>query len=197
MTWTEILNQINDNYFNQQTHETLEKSKLLGYLDNETIKNKWLGNNPCTSDQIKNLELKLGVTIPTSFKDFLLVSNGFKNIAPMVGNLNPIERIDWVKNTEQEWLEIISKFNYPVSDEKYFDYSENQDSAYFRNEYLKDCLKISEWEDGVIILLNPNVKYDSEWEVIEYGTWYPGASRFKSFFDYMIAKKNCDVTLWN
>lgn len=196
MIWGDILKEINSNYFNQQTEETLSVIVSRGLLEEKYKENKWLGNDPCTIEQIEILENKLGAKLPISYKDFLLISNGFKNIAPMMGNINPIEKVNWLKETDQEWLEIINQFNYDVSDDKYFDYTENQQSPNFRNEYLKDCLKISDWEDGVIILLNPIIKYESEWEVIEYGTWFPGAKRYRSFLEYMIAKKNSDPTLW-
>jgi hypothetical protein len=195
MTWKDILTQINPNYFSQQTDESLGELVQQGFLDAETAKNKWLGNHPCYAEQIRNLESRLAVALPPSFKEFLFVSNGFKSIASLTGDIFSTEKIDWVINTEQEWLDILGGFHRPVSDEEYFDYSGNQDSAYFRSEYIKDCLKISEWQDGVIVLLNPTIKHGAEWEVIEHGTWYPGAYRYKSFFDFMLAKKNNGATL--
>ena len=41
-------------------------------------KSQWLGYSPATDFQIKELETKLGLNLPDDYKEFLVLSNGFK-----------------------------------------------------------------------------------------------------------------------
>jgi hypothetical protein len=59
-----------------------------------------------------------------------------------------------------------------VSDELYFDYEAASKHPVFRQEYLPDCLAISEVGDSAIILLNSRVVTDAgEWEASLCATW--------------------------
>ncbi|QXU41067.1 SMI1/KNR4 family protein [Pedobacter sp. D749] len=43
----------------------------------EQTETKWLGNQPATSAEIQEAEIRLGVTLPADYKEFLLITNGF------------------------------------------------------------------------------------------------------------------------
>jgi hypothetical protein len=153
---------------------------------------------PASLQAIEAKEKQLDTILPPSYKAFLGCSNGFQFLSPFLDNLCPIEKIDWAKNAEDEWWFNLMESNpQPISDEDYFDYSENQDSAFFRGEYFRSCIKVSEWSDGMCIFLNPLVKYGEEWQVLEYATWFPGAHRYRSFLDYLQAVHKTNQQLIN
>jgi hypothetical protein len=73
-----------------------------------------------------------------------------------------------------------------ISDEEYYDYSNNQDSCKIREKYLKTALQISDSLEGDVLLLNPKVKFGKEWEAWWFSNAMPGAMRFKSFKELLI-----------
>ncbi len=191
-----LLSEINNDFFESYSQKDLEEMVENGVLDNDTVKRKWLGYPPATTDQIRNRERFLGVTLPASYREFLLTSNGFKNVSFFLNNLFPIDKIDWAKNTEQEWwLELIDDTSSEISDEQYLIYGKEQSTLYYRRHYLKESLKVSEWYDGMCVFLNPSIQHEREWEVLVYATWYPGIARYRSFKEYLIATHEINVGL--
>ena len=155
-------------------------------IDKDSVQNRSLSYSPATKDSIKQKQKSLGVKLPPSYVDFLLASNGFRNISPFLDNLFPIEKIDWTRNLEDKWsLDMFNDEPVEVSDDQYFYYEEDQDPVLSRSRYVSESLKISEWYDGMCVFLNPVIKFGDEWEVLEYSTWYPGIHRFRSFREYL------------
>ena len=143
-------------------------------------------------------EKYLGITLPPSYKDFLLTSNGFRFISFFLDNLFPIEKIEWARNTEEDWwFQLLANSGIEVSDEQYFYYGKDQDTVLGRDEYFKESLKVSNWYDGMCVFLNPIIKFGDEWEVLVYATWYPGTRRFRSFKEFLIEPHEENLELLN
>lgn len=145
--------------------------------------NSWLGYLGATETQIAQREDELQVTLPPSYKEFLLASNGFKQVSNFIWDILPVENITWLKDFDNDFYQgYAAEIKYDdVSDEDYFTYGPAQDTVHFRAEYLCNSLVISNWGDAAILLLNPAVKFGKEWEAWMYANWYPGAVRYKSF----------------
>jgi len=191
-----ILSDINNDFFESYNQNDLQRMIENGVLDRETVQKNWLGFPPATEKQIQDKEKLLGVTLPASYREFLLTSNGFRNVCFFLNNLFPVDKINWAKNTEEQWwFDLIDDTSSKVSDEEYFVYGKEQDTLYFRGHYLKESLKVSEWYDGMCVFLNPVVQYGLEWEVLVYATWYPGIARYRSFREYLIATHETNVGL--
>ena len=155
-----------------------------------------------SKDQLDEAEKRLGVKLPFSYKQFLLVSNGFKILSNFYWNILPVENIQWLKDFDSGLIETYINpspdVTYPnVSDEEYFVYGEKQNSTSIRPEYLNNCLVISGWGDASLLLLNPEIKYNEEWEAWAFANWYPGAYRFKSFWELVNEEFNAYVELKN
>jgi hypothetical protein len=76
-----------------------------------------------------------------------------------------------------------------ISDQDYFIYGDTQDCTNLRVEYLQTALEISAKGDSAIYLLNPQVvTEDGEWEAWFFGDWLPGADRYRSFQEMMLAE---------
>jgi hypothetical protein len=191
LNWKELLDEIS------LTINTRIEDNMI-YYDKTTVKDNWLGFNAADKDTLYKKERELGISFPPSYREFLLTTNGFRQISLFSGDLKPIDKIDWVKNTDPDFLKIFNDYNdIPVPDDKYFIYGEGQRSEVFRVDYLNETLQISEWVDGAVILLNPKVKFGEEWEAWIYANWYPGAHRYKSFEELVKKEFYSTVVLLN
>jgi len=113
----------------------------------------------------------------------------------------PVSEIDWIQKKDKEFIDIledcVGKDEEYISDADYFVYSNEQRSEMYRFEYLKNAIMISEWTDGSVILLNPNVWYGDDCEAWIYANWYPGAHRFKSFAALIENELNSTIEMLN
>jgi hypothetical protein len=190
----DILLELSLDYFRFSDESSLQQLIADGLLDSEVVESKWLGFESAPESLIKARECELNTRLPRSYYEFLKVSNGFRSVSPFLDNLLPIEKVNWVRDIEDVAYFEYDYLDFEVSDEVYFDY-ENQDSVFYRNEYFKDSLKVSEWFDGMCVFLNPKIVQNGEWEVLEYATWYPGVNRYRSFREYLekTHKSNLDL----
>lgn len=185
MEVSKLLIELNEDFFKSiDSNKALPKAREI---DPHVLQTKWLGYPPATPETIADKEHQLGISLPKSYKDFLLVSNGFRDISPFIFNLYSIEMIDWTKNIENEWwLKGIESDPVEMSDAEYLVYGDTQRSSWFRGEYFRNSLKISDWGDACCLFLNPVIKHEDEWEVLFYATWFPGTERHRSFKEFLI-----------
>ena len=151
-----------------------------------------------TASQIKKLEDHLGIQLPSSYKAFLMVSNGwihYNGFEPDYTKLFSTEEINWLHLTTEEkeitenWInELYDAPEDEVSDEDYFVYGEAQDEAVIRTHYLQTALAISVGMCGSVYLLNPQIiTSNGEWEAWYFSVDHPGAFRYPSFQEMMEA----------
>ena len=134
--------------------------------------------------EIFELEEKLDISLPDSYKQFLLVSNGIE-LHDLYTEFLPTKKVGWLRDLVP-WIVEEPIDDIRSTDEEYFNYGPDQDSITCRDEYLADCLMISSELDGFVFLLNPSVKSNNgEWEAWDYGLKYPGAYRYRSFWELM------------
>lgn len=172
-------------------------------LSQEVIKAGWLGYPGATKEQIICAETRLGTTLPPSYREFLKVSNGWRQTTPFIHKLWSTEEIEWfsrkrpdwidsfVKRYEDDYIDILEpQLRTPsISDEEYFVYGDAQDCSNLRVEYLQTALEISDIGDSAIYLLNPQIiTADGEWEAWFFCDWLPGADRYRSFREMMQAE---------
>ena len=181
---TELLKNLNDDFFLDKTPEDIEEFVQNGLIDKEAIDKRWLGYPPATNAEIEKKEKELGHNLPDSYKKFFLVSNGFRYISPLLDNLRQLEKIDWALNNEEQ-IDLFERFETIDRDEDYLVYGKCQEPYSFRGEYFKQSLKISDWFDGMCVYLNPFITHSGEWEVLQFATWYPGTRRFRSFEEFL------------
>jgi SMI1 / KNR4 family (SUKH-1) len=173
----------------------------------------WLGYPQATETQITHAETRLGRALPPSYREFLKVTNGWRQTTPFIHRLWSTEEISWFTTRHADWIasftEKYARQNYrsnathraatngssasseilEVTDNSYFVYGDQQDCMNFRVEYLQTALEISEKGDSSIYLLNPQViNAHGEWEAWFFGDWLPGADRYRSFQEMMQAE---------
>ncbi|MFD9892549.1 SMI1/KNR4 family protein [Amycolatopsis sp. NPDC059027] len=119
--------------------------------------NRWLGYEPATEDAIAAAERRLGIRLPPSYRNFLLVSNGWHTISYAVDLLDLTE-IGWFADLEPRLMEAWS------------------DSGAYDDwiEVLKRSVLISNDDGGsghYLFLHADSVADNGEWTAYE---WWPG-----------------------
>ena len=159
----------------------------------EVAESGWLGFPGATDEQLNRVEARLGVGLPPSYREFLTVSNGWRQTGNSIWRIWSTEEIDWFRVRNAEWIEAYlnpfgGRDEPSFTDEEYLVYNQTQDPARFRVEYLESALEVSDIGDSAIYLLNPKVVTpNGEWEAWLFANWLPGASRHRSFAELMQA----------
>ena len=158
------------------------------------VESGWLGFPGATDEQLHGLETRLGIGLPPSYREFLTVSNGWRQTGSSIWRMWSTEEIDWFRVRNADWIDAyVNPYGgldgLSLTDEEYLVYGETQDPARFRVEYLESALEISDTGDSAIYLLNPKVvTADGEWEAWLFANWLPGAIRYRSFAELMEAE---------
>lgn len=199
-----------ESFLQQWSQEILESMKedQLAQLPQEAIASCWLGYPGATEQQICQVESRLGVRLPPSYREFLKVTNGWRQTTSFIRRLWSTEGIERFALRHQKWIDAFTNHHEStqvsfehaieldelwepptIADEEYFDYGKDQDCSKLRVEYLKTAIEISDVGESSIYLLNPQVvTEDGEWEAWFFGDWLPGADRYRSFREMMEAE---------
>ncbi len=180
----------------QWSAEILARPDLEADLPAETRAAGWLGFPGATEEQIRATEARLRAALPPSYRQFLAVTNGWRTTGTFVGTVYACQEVRWFREQNQQWIDAYVSPPMPffyresrLSDSEYFVYGEHQDPARFRPEYLRTALEISAEGDSAIYLLNPDVvSAEGEWEAWFFANWLPGANRYRSFWEMMVAE---------
>jgi SMI1 / KNR4 family (SUKH-1) len=174
-----------EDFLMQWSQESLQSMRYeQDKLPPEIIQSGWLGYPGATEKQIIQAEVRLGTSLPPSYREFLKVTNGWYLTTPFVYKLWSTEEIEWFAVRRQDWKEDFTErykrqhhMNTAVNgsdihlkipsipDENYFVYGNEQDCKNPRVEYLQTTLEISDRANSAIYLLNPQIPTpDGEWE---------------------------------
>lgn len=152
----------------------------------------FVGREGAAPHEVAEAERRLGTSLPRSYREFLLASNGWGVLSHAIWRLWSTAELEWFKTRNQRWIDIWTKPRRDgrprpdVPDEDYFVYGPSQESYNIRERYLPSMLEISDKGDAAVLLLNPEVvSQDGEWEAWFFASWLNGAMRFPSFADLM------------
>ncbi|HVU27346.1 MAG TPA: HEAT repeat domain-containing protein [Verrucomicrobiae bacterium] len=157
-------------------------SMLLKEFTNSAAK-----NSRASEQQLLKVETKLKIKLPPSYRTFLSASNGWRLPFEDGIVLRPVEDIRWFRKEHKHWYEAYQTSNEPICvlEKDYFDYTK-QDCVVFEIKHLAQTLCISEVADDAVLLLNPMVIWpDGEWETWYFSNSSPGATRYRSFADWI------------
>lgn len=182
-------------------------------LPPEVLESGWLGYPGATEAQIARVEARLQIILPPSYREFLQVTNGWRQTAKRADTFNhrlwSTEDIDqfavrhpqWVKSFSEQTETVDTTFGdefqewddqwqcVGVPEHEYFVYGEEQDPRKLRFEYLKTAIEISDVGFDSIYLLNPQViTSEGEWEAWFLADYLSGADRYCSFWEMMEAE---------
>jgi hypothetical protein len=182
-------------FLEEWSAEISDKAKAGAGIPANLIGEGWLGLPGASPAQIWEAENRLRLKLPPSYRQFLIVANGWRFTTPLVGMLLSVERVEPFHLKYPSWVAAYLPNPYVPSapeptDDEYFAYGDEQLPPNIRVEYLPRCLAISEDRDGALYLLNPVVQTaDGEWEAWLFADWLAGANRYRSFQDLMIAER--------
>jgi hypothetical protein len=150
-----------------------------------------LGGAGASESQLAAAERRLGRSLPPSYREFLKTTNGLRQPpmggAARGGDFWPVEEIDWFTKRNLSWVNVYRNDPPDVEDQLYFVYGDEQDPVHFRFAYLEGALELTHDGDASVYLLNPFVVDENgEWEAWHFATWYPGATRYRSFAEMML-----------
>lgn len=180
--------------------ELLADDEIRAGLPPEVIAAGWLGYPGASEEQVAALEDRLGATLPPSYCAFLALSNGWRATGHFIPAIWSTSEVEWFAVRNQDaidaWLEG-ERYGGgqplpPVPDEEYLRYGEDGSAeGPMRSEYLQTALEISDREVAgtAVYLLNPQIATpQGEWEAWFHAHWVPGAVRYRSFWDLMMAE---------
>jgi hypothetical protein len=188
------------------------------YLPQEVLNSNWLGYAGATDEQIARAETRLGVKLPPSYREFLKVSNGWRQTARQTDSFNhrlwsteeiehfAVRHPQWIKafhdrlgtngiSLDEEFQELDDQWEpvtlspVPLSDEDYLVYGDEQDPRKIRPDHLRTAIEISDIGVDSIYLLNPQVMTaEGEWEAWFFADYLQGGDRYRSFQEMMEAE---------
>ncbi len=149
-------------------------------------KSGWLGNKPATKSQVMQLQSRLGFELPPSYRNFLLVSNGWSRTSDMISKLRSVNQVQWLETDDPQLLDVWAADNTDdaISNFSLADYFAYDGRPIFDREHFRKSLVIADPVpgDSMIYVLNPMVvASNGEWEAWRFANWIPGAERFPSF----------------
>jgi len=179
--WKDLLAQWSD--------EIIRSGDLDDELAPAVAASGWLGHPGATEEEISAAEARLGVTFPPSYREFLQVTNGWRMTTGSVGRLRPVVEVQWYAAEEQDTVNAWTAAGQDdtPSDQEYLVYGD-QAVQPLRAEYLQSAMAISDYGDGIYLLNPQTVTPEGEWEAWFFAHWVPGADRYRSFWELMIAE---------
>lgn len=99
--WREFLRGYSDDFLRVAGEEDLEG------LDDSHRENRWLGYEPATEEEVRAAEERLGERLPPSYRNFLLASNGWRGIGPMMYELVSVDEIGWLHETAPDVIDVV------------------------------------------------------------------------------------------
>jgi hypothetical protein len=142
----------------------------------------WLGFPGVSEQQLAELEARLAMPLPPSYRSFLQASNGFLQPGVIVPRLLAADEVAWLRDVDPDtieaWTQAASQTDCPAGSDGF-------------EQYLAAALRVSARETvgTAMYLLNPGVmSAEGEWEAFFFAHWVPGVRRFPSFWAMMEAE---------
>ncbi|WBB62049.1 SMI1/KNR4 family protein [Streptomyces sp. WMMC500] len=155
--WRDFLRSYSSEFLNS---EYLRQADEDGFRERPLVtesqrRARWLGSEPTSEEAITAAELRLGVRLPPTYRNFLLASNGFSRMSYSL-DLLKAEQIEWFSTAEPDLLDAWSAPDF---------------AAWITT--LERCLLVSDDNGGAggRWLLHTGNAENREWTAYE---WWPG-----------------------
>jgi SMI1 / KNR4 family (SUKH-1) len=158
-------------------------------LASEALSSGWCGQPPAMESEILEVERRLGLPLPPSYRSFLLISNGWRPFSSFIERLLPVSQIERFRDADPGDAALMQELyqDDELPDGDYLDYETAEHNVALRSSYYSDSILVGKkWQigGGELLLLNPQIVFSNgEWEAIFFANWIPGNERYRSFFD--------------
>lgn len=154
-------------------------------LAQEVVRDAWLGFAPASEAEVAAAEARLGRRLPPSLREFLLVTNGWRDAGNFIYRLAGAAELEWLRDTDDRtWIEVWEDLAEDDVEE-----DEDGEEAFGVQEakVLARCLRLSLEGDAAVMLLDPDdVDVDGEWAAYWLASWSgEGPERYGSFHGLM------------
>lgn len=136
----------------------------------EQAKNKWIGKKPALESEIKRTEKRLGIELPSDFKLFLSISNGFSAPNDIEPNFEPIDKIDLLKNIDSTIIEAYGIENI--------------------GKLLAQSIIVGGINQEQYFLLIPPNSLENKWKYWKFANWQPGEEAYNNMESYFMEVLN-------
>lgn len=137
----------------------------------EQVEYKWLGNEPASVEEIKQLEARLQIALPKDYKEFLAIANGFttpnENIEP---SFEKVEDVGFLKDIDPKIIEAW------ISKDEQFDVAIK----------LARSIIVGGINQEQYFLLVPPLLETEKWAYWKFATWIPGEDPYEGMENYFI-----------
>lgn len=131
------------------------------------IQSQWLGYAPASDMAIVAAEKRLGQTLPSDYTEFLKITNGFPTLSVTNSALQPIEKIDYLVNIDEELIEIWEEGNPEFG------------------KALRSSIIIGGVGEEQYVLLLPPSQTKKSWTCWLFASWIPGEHEYVDFTAYL------------
>jgi SMI1 / KNR4 family (SUKH-1) len=140
---------------------------------------KWLGREGATEAAIQQAEERLKLRLPPSYRQFLVVSNGWSMLNNFVGGLRRVEEVDLFSNTEPKFYQFVKEFEKSLQEE---------DRRKIGHGVTDKLLQIGDpVVDAVTVYMSSEQKKGNEFVVWEFIPWAAEWVEHDSFWDFLQA----------
>lgn len=129
----------------------------------EKIENNWLGTNPASESEIKLTQDRLGIELPTDYKKFISITNGFSAPNDIEPTFESINKIDYLKNIDNFIIEAYSI-----------------DGIEDIGKQLEKSILIGGINQEQYFLLIPPDLTNRKWKYWKFANWHPGEEEHES-----------------
>ncbi|SDN03659.1 SMI1/KNR4 family protein [Allokutzneria albata] len=139
-------------------------------LDEDVVRDGWLGFAPAGPVDVEATEARLGRPLPPSLREFLLVTNGWRDAGDFIYRLAGTTELAWLRDTDDaSWIEAYSG---------YAEEGEVDDA-----DIIGRSLRVSLEGDAAVMFLDPeDVDENGEWAAYWLASWSgEGPQRHDSF----------------
>ncbi|MEV5504866.1 SMI1/KNR4 family protein [Streptomyces orinoci] len=171
-------------------------------LDDAVVRDGWLGFPPASEARLTAAEARLGRPLPSSLREFLAVTDGWRDAGCFIYRLAGADELAWLADTEEaHWIEIYEELageddsdDLADDDDDGDDDGDIAESDDFEDSdeaaeaaILRRSLRISLEADAGVVLLDPeDVNEQGEWAAYWLCSWSGnGPERFDSFYHLM------------
>jgi hypothetical protein len=148
-------------------------------LDEAVVRDGWLGFTPASEEEIAAAEARLGVSFPPSLREFLAVTNGWRDAGNFIYQLAGTAELGWLRDLDPGWID-----SFGAAMDEGLDEDDEYEGV---TPMLRRALQLSLDGDAAVMFLDPgDVDADGEWAGYWLASWAGEGPRwFASFYDLM------------
>ncbi|GAA2345382.1 SMI1/KNR4 family protein [Streptomyces kunmingensis] len=165
--------------WSEEWADSRDDSEELRSDDVEAQRRRWLGYSPASEADIAALEQRLGRALPSSYREFLRVSDGWRHAGQFVWRVAGTEGAGWHEDS----------FGLGADFDEFWGEEGNPPHVRAQVGLWSRALQVDAESDAVFVLLDPeDVGPDGEWAVRTWAGWRAEEpDRYPSFAHFMVA----------